>query len=64
VHAIERGATNPFSTGSLGYNASGKVVRDASKLKIGDKLVTTFANGSAQSAVEEILTKGKQNGKK
>jgi len=59
---------DPVNTMARGWsitrNASGKVVRDASKLKIGDKLVTTFANGSAQSAVEEILTKGKQNGKK
>lgn len=59
---------DPVNTMARGWsitrNASGKVVQDASKLKMGDKLITTFANGSAQSMVEEILTKGKQNGKK
>lgn len=39
VHAIERGATNPFSTGSLGYNASGKVVIDGKRYQVSCNLI-------------------------
>ncbi len=58
---------DPVNTMARGWsitrNASGRTIRDVSKLKTGDKLVTTFANGSATSAVQEISTKGSQNGK-
>ena len=59
---------DPVNTMARGWsitrNALGGVVQDATKLKAGDKLVTTFANGSATSTVQEISTKGKPNGKK
>ena len=59
---------DPVNTMARGWsitrNALGGVVQDATKLKAGDKLVTTFANGSATSTVQEISTKGKTNGKK
>ncbi len=59
---------DPVNTMARGWsitrNALGGVVQDATKLKAGDKLVTTFANGSATSTVQEVSTKGKQNGKK
>jgi exonuclease VII large subunit len=48
---------------SITRNTTGDIVRDVTKLKTGDKLVTTFANGSAASTIQEISTKGKQNGK-
>ena len=58
---------DPVNTMARGWSitrkANGQTVRDVSKLKTGDKLVTTFANGSATSIVQEISTKGKQNGK-
>ena len=58
---------DPVNTMARGWsitrNASGQTIRDVSKLKTGDKLVTTFANGSATSNVQEISTKGKPNGK-
>ncbi len=59
---------DPVNTMARGWsitrNALGGVVQDATKLKAGDKLVTSFANGSATSTVQEISTKGKPNGKK
>lgn len=59
---------DPVNTMARGWsitrNALGGVVQDVTKLKAGDKLVTTFANGSAASTVQEISTKGKPNGKK
>ena len=59
---------DPVNTMARGWsitrNALGGVVKDATKLKAGDKLVTSFANGSATSTVQEISTKGKPNGKK
>ena len=58
---------DPVSTMARGWsitrNANGQTIRDVSKLKSGDKLVTTFANGSASSTVQEISSKGKSNGK-
>ncbi|MFM8948948.1 MAG: hypothetical protein ACKOHO_08710 [Acidimicrobiaceae bacterium] len=48
---------------SITRNASGQTIRDVAKLKSGDKIVTTFANGSASSTVQEISSKGKLNGK-
>jgi exodeoxyribonuclease VII large subunit len=59
---------DPVNTMARGWSitrdALGGVVQDATKLKAGDKLVTTFASGSATSTVQEISTKGKPNGKK
>jgi len=58
---------DPVNTMARGWsitrNTTGDIVRDVTKLKTGDKLVTTFANGSATSTIQEISTKGKQNGK-
>lgn len=58
---------DPVNTMARGWsitrNANGQTIRDVSKLKTGDKLVTTFANGSATSNVQEISPKGNQNGK-
>jgi exodeoxyribonuclease VII large subunit len=58
---------DPVNTMARGWsitrNTTGDIVRDVTKLKTGDKLVTTFANGSAASTIQEISTKGKQNGK-
>ncbi len=58
---------DPVNTMARGWsitrNASGQTIRDVSKLKTGDKLVTTFANGSTTSNVQEISSKGKPNGK-
>ncbi|MFZ9591783.1 MAG: exodeoxyribonuclease VII large subunit, partial [Ilumatobacteraceae bacterium] len=58
---------DPVNTMARGWsitrNAGGQTIRDVSKLKTGDKLVTTFANGSATSNVQEISLKGKSNGK-
>ncbi len=58
---------DPINTMARGWsitrNASGQTIRDVSKLKTNDKLVTTFANGSATSTVQEISSKGNQNGK-
>ena len=58
---------DPVNTMARGWsitrNANGQTIRDVSKLKSGDKLVTTFANGSASSTVQEISSKGKSNGK-
>ncbi|GDX33724.1 exodeoxyribonuclease 7 large subunit [Actinomycetes bacterium] len=54
---------DPVNTMARGWsitrNTAGNVVRDVTKLKTGDKLVTTFANGSTASTVQEISTKGK-----
>ena len=44
---------------SITHNTAGNIVRDVTKLKTGDKLVTTFANGSTASTIQEISTKGK-----
>lgn len=59
---------DPVNTMARGWSitrdALGGVVRDAAKLKAGEKLETTFAKGSATSTVQEISTKGKSNGKK
>lgn len=46
VHTMERGWT-------ITRNAAGRTVREASQLQPGDQLVTTFANGTAHSRVEE-----------
>ncbi len=58
---------DPVNTMARGWsitrNANGQTIRDVSKLKTGDKLVTTFANGSATSNVQEISPKGNRNGK-
>lgn len=58
---------DPVNTMARGWSitrtSTGATVRDVSKLKTGDKLVTTFANGSAASVIQEISTKGQQNGK-
>ncbi|MFZ9603804.1 MAG: exodeoxyribonuclease VII large subunit [Ilumatobacteraceae bacterium] len=58
---------DPVNTMARGWsitrNANGQTIRDVTKLKSGDKLVTTFANGSASSTVQEISSKGKSNGK-
>lgn len=58
---------DPVNTMARGWSItrteSGAVVRDVEKLKSGDKLVTTFATGSASSTINEISKKGKQNGK-
>lgn len=58
---------DPVNTMSRGWSitrdASGRVVRDVNKLKTGDKLVTTLANGSASSTIQEISKKGNSNGK-
>ena len=58
---------DPVNTMARGWsitrNTAGNIVRDVTKLKTGDKLVTTFANGSTASTIQEISTKGKQNGK-
>ena len=58
---------DPVNTMARGWsitrNANGQTIRDVTKLKSGDKLVTTFANGSASSTVQEISSKGKLNGK-
>lgn len=53
---------DPVNTMARGWsitrNASGQTIRDVSKLKTGDKIVTTFVNGSATSSVQEISSKG------
>lgn len=58
---------DPVNTMARGWSITrdddGKVVRDVSKLKSGDKLVTTFVNGTTTSTIQEISTKGKSNGK-
>jgi exodeoxyribonuclease VII large subunit len=58
---------DPVNTMARGWsitrNTTGDIVRDVTKLKTGDKLVTTFVNGSTASTIQEISTKGKQNGK-
>lgn len=46
VHTMARGW-------SITRTADGRTVRDASQLQAGDQLVTTFANGTARSRVEE-----------
>ena len=54
---------DPVNTMARGWsitrNMAGNIVRDVTKLKTGDKLVTTFANGSTASTIQEISTKGK-----
>jgi len=54
---------DPVNTMARGWsitrNTAGNIVRDVTKLKTGDKLVTTFANGSTASTIQEISTKGK-----
>ena len=54
---------DPVNTMARGWsitrNTVGNIVRDVTKLKTGDKLVTTFANGSTASTIQEISTKGK-----
>ena len=54
---------DPVNTMARGWsitrNTTGNIVRDVTKLKTGDKLVTTFANGSTASTIQEISTKGK-----
>ena len=54
---------DPVNTMARGWsitrNTAGNIVRDVTKLKTGDKLVTTFANGSTSSTIQEISTKGK-----
>ncbi|MFM8901988.1 MAG: exodeoxyribonuclease VII large subunit [Actinomycetota bacterium] len=58
---------DPVNTMARGWSITrdddGKVVRDVGKLKSGDKLVTTFVNGTTTSTIQEISTKGKSNGK-
>ena len=58
---------DPVNTMARGWsitrNANGQTIRDVSKLKTGDKLVTTFANGSATSTIQEVSSKGKSNDK-
>jgi exodeoxyribonuclease VII large subunit len=46
-HQLERGW-------SLTRDESGRVVRSASSLRLGERLVTTFADGSAGSVVDEV----------
>ena len=57
---------DPVTTMSRGWsitrNASGQTIRDVSKIKTGDKLVTTFAKGSASSTVVEVSPKGTKHG--
>jgi exodeoxyribonuclease VII large subunit len=50
-HQLERGW-------SLTRDESGKVVRSSSALRRGDRLITTFADGTASSVVEEIQLSG------
>ena len=54
---------DPVNTMARGWsitrNTAGNIVLDVTKLKTGDKLVTTFANGSTASTIQEISTKGK-----
>jgi exodeoxyribonuclease VII large subunit len=46
-HQLERGW-------SLTRDESGRVVRSSGSLRLGERLITTFADGSAGSVVDEI----------
>ena len=46
VHTMARGW-------SITRTADGRTVRDAAQVQPGDQIITTFANGTARSRVEE-----------
>ena len=50
-HQLERGW-------SLTRDESGRVVRSSGSLRLGERLTTTFADGSASSTVDEIRPAG------